>query len=545
VAAEADGIYAIDDVIKAFQKVGQAAWEADWLCRRPSVEGLVFPEFDADEHHADKPPVQLTYYRAIDWGLNVFVCLWLGVDETTETTYLLDCYRAEQGTLRQHAGYINAHAIQNVKDTFCDPAGRNRNDQTGRSNVQEFQRYGIRCSYTLSPKLTNVQNGVQLVRAMLKPASGPPKFYFIDSPGSKMFIKAMQSYRNRKVNQIWIDEPQDPQEYEHTCFPAGQMVDTPSGSRAIETLQVGDVLNSHDGLCVVEQTGANHNKELVRLRLADSRQITCTPDHPLATINGGWVRAADSMRRVLSCWKSKIVQREKVSGSSSLCGVVRSIVDTPIIRRKRREIIFAARMRAAAFASSITCIGISGNRRTVRFRKVATSIIETATSTITNWTIYSACPFPRITASTLAGMSKRCRHVWKQSAIGRFSASGAVRNIRRETRNELLDSVRPIAKQPHDGIPASMTKRESAQYAASRSLRTATHRRSIAPTNAECVSVESVERVPERATVHSLATSSGTFYINGVLVSNCDALRYYVVNRQAQHGIGVVRLGAS
>jgi len=25
----------------------------------------------------------------------------------------------------------------------------------------------------------------------------------------------MQSYRNRKVNSVWIDEPLDPQQYEH------------------------------------------------------------------------------------------------------------------------------------------------------------------------------------------------------------------------------------------------------------------------------------------------------------------------------------------
>jgi hypothetical protein len=25
----------------------------------------------------------------------------------------------------------------------------------------------------------------------------------------------MQSYRNRRVNGIWIDQPQDPQEFEH------------------------------------------------------------------------------------------------------------------------------------------------------------------------------------------------------------------------------------------------------------------------------------------------------------------------------------------
>ena len=208
------GLIAVDDAINLLQGWSKAQWDAEAECKRPSVEGLVYPEFDPFIHGIDATPEHLTVYRAIDWGLNVFVCLWLGVAKDG-TAYLLDTYRAEQGKLKQHADFINNHKHQNIKATYCDPAGRQRNDQTGRTNIQEFQRWGIPCTFTLAPKLVNIQNGVRMVKAALQPATGAPKFRYLRHDGNKPFVRAMQSYSNRKVNGIWIDEPVDPQEYSH------------------------------------------------------------------------------------------------------------------------------------------------------------------------------------------------------------------------------------------------------------------------------------------------------------------------------------------
>ena len=214
IAAETCGLYTIDDAIKSYRKVGTLMWDAEYECKRPSIEGLVYPMFDADTHRCDTPPADLKIYRAIDWGLNVFVCLWIGLDKNG-TAYLLDTYRSERATIPQHAKYILAHKLKDARATYCDPAGRNQNDQTGKSDVQVFGGLGIECSFKLSKKLREVHNGLQMVRNALQPASGPPRLFYVPSPANRTFVKAMQSYCNRKVNSIWIDEPQDPQEYEH------------------------------------------------------------------------------------------------------------------------------------------------------------------------------------------------------------------------------------------------------------------------------------------------------------------------------------------
>ena len=69
-----------------------------------------------------------------------------------------------------------------------------------------------------------------------------------------------------------------------SCFPAGTPVDTPEGPRAIESLQEGDRVLSHDGsFSVVESLVENPNDQaLVRIsHFGHKEPILCTPEHPI------------------------------------------------------------------------------------------------------------------------------------------------------------------------------------------------------------------------------------------------------------------------
>jgi len=214
IAAEAEGLFGIDDAIKAFSKLDIDTWRAEYECARPTARGLVYAAFDPQVHALPRAGDALTVYRAIDWGVATFVCLWLGEDKQGNVT-VLDTYQARDATLAQHAAHIRGHRLSNVAATYCDPAGRNRNDQTGLSAIDAFAQAGIPCKYTLAPEAREVRNGIQLVRAALRPAAGPPTLFYVDHDGNRPFVQAMLNYRNRRVNGVYIDEPQDPQEHEH------------------------------------------------------------------------------------------------------------------------------------------------------------------------------------------------------------------------------------------------------------------------------------------------------------------------------------------
>src|SRR5258705_3840752 len=56
-AKEADGFVSIDDAILMKGRVSRDTWEAEMLCRKPSVRDCVFGAFEADVHVLEQPPL--------------------------------------------------------------------------------------------------------------------------------------------------------------------------------------------------------------------------------------------------------------------------------------------------------------------------------------------------------------------------------------------------------------------------------------------------------------------------------------------------------
>lgn len=75
------------------------------------------------------------------------------------------------------------------------------------------------------------------------------------------------------------------------CFPAGTLVDTPSGARPIESIRRGDLVLSAKGSCRVRDTATRRKRSLVRV-YAQDREYTCSEHHPWLTPRG-WIAAKD------------------------------------------------------------------------------------------------------------------------------------------------------------------------------------------------------------------------------------------------------------
>ncbi len=215
VAAQASGLFAIDDAIKQLSQWSAQQWDAEAECRRPALDGLVYPQFDPSVHIVDGLDFDpdLPTCRAIDWGLNDFVCLWIQHDKAGRV-YVVDEFCSQQATVAANAADIAAlDAGVAIEASYCDPAGRNRNDQTGCSDIEVFRARGLPCTYTLAPWARQVRNGINLIRAALAPALGEPRLRI--SGNCKQLIRALESYRLRRVNGQYIDEPIKPQRFDH------------------------------------------------------------------------------------------------------------------------------------------------------------------------------------------------------------------------------------------------------------------------------------------------------------------------------------------
>jgi len=215
VAAEAVGLFAIDDAIKQYTHWSAEQWRAEAECKRPTLDGMVYAAFDRREHvQADLDfQADLPVYRAIDWGLNDFVCLWIQPDKRGRVLVVDELWTGQTTTHQVAEEIRKLDRGVRVEATFCDPAGRNRSDQTGYSDIDVFAAAGIPCRYTLSPWAREIRNGVNLIRSALKPATGPPRLLIAGK--CARLIEAFESYKLRQVNGQYVDEPVKPQPCDH------------------------------------------------------------------------------------------------------------------------------------------------------------------------------------------------------------------------------------------------------------------------------------------------------------------------------------------
>jgi hypothetical protein len=191
-AKQAGGYLTVDDSIAQMRRSSRAGWEAEMLCIKPSLENVVFAEFDPAVHvrAVDYDP-NLPLYRSLDFGfVNPFVCLWIQVDEDG-LVRVFDEYVRSRATAAVNAELIKAQTPcpeQRVTATFCDPAGSGRNDVTGTSTVRELRAMGIATRYRRS----GVLEGIELIRRAIRSGEGATSL--VVSPRCPRLIEALQCY---------------------------------------------------------------------------------------------------------------------------------------------------------------------------------------------------------------------------------------------------------------------------------------------------------------------------------------------------------------
>jgi hypothetical protein len=191
-AKNAVGYLKIEDCITQMRRASRAGWESEMLCIRPSLENIVFDEFDPLVHvkQVDFDP-SLPLYRSLDFGfVNPFVCLWIQVD-SDGVVRVIDEYIRSRATIEVHAAEIKGRLPireEQVAATFCDPAGAGVNDVTGTSVVRELRQLGINTRF----KRSSILEGVELIRRAIRDGSGTSTL--VISPRCVRLIEALQCY---------------------------------------------------------------------------------------------------------------------------------------------------------------------------------------------------------------------------------------------------------------------------------------------------------------------------------------------------------------
>jgi len=212
-AKRAHGYLKIEDCITQMRRASRAGWEAEMLCKKPSLENVVFDEFDSAVHvqPVDYDP-NLPLYRTLDFGfVNPFVCLWIQVDKAG-VVRVIDEYVRSRATIDVHAVEIKNRTLvaeEQVAATFCDPAGKSVNDVTGISAVRELRALGIAVRF----KRSGILEGIELIRRAIRSGDGTTSL--VISPRCPRLIEAMECYHYPESANTPGELPQKDGLYDH------------------------------------------------------------------------------------------------------------------------------------------------------------------------------------------------------------------------------------------------------------------------------------------------------------------------------------------
>lgn len=191
------GHVTIDDALDMKGRVSRSAWASEMLCLRPRRDDAVYAEFSPARHvygeglgavperfgaeppGADGVPVpeprrprgeppRPRLIAGMDFGFRgLTVVLWALV-EPDGTVRVVDERATAGERLDAHIDAIMASPWGLPEWLGVDPAGRQANQQTGRSNIEQLERRGL----VVRARALPVSVGTALVRARLDPA-GP------------------------------------------------------------------------------------------------------------------------------------------------------------------------------------------------------------------------------------------------------------------------------------------------------------------------------------------------------------------------------------
>jgi len=97
------------------------------------------------------------------------------------------------------------------------------------------------------------------------------------------------------------------------CFPKGTEILTRDGVRCISTIGVGDEVMTHRGWRRVKSNMRRESCEVVTRKFSNGQELTGTPDHPVWTLNEGWVGLGqltpDHVCYSVPQWRMRMIKR--------------------------------------------------------------------------------------------------------------------------------------------------------------------------------------------------------------------------------------------
>jgi hypothetical protein len=239
-AKRSKGHYSLESFIQKAILLGTGVIAADYLCAGPRPEGLWFRTFSdlniGPENPAPGQPgrynPRLPVHLPIDYGVHTGAPAFQIHKYMTQHGMVEDChifadYYSDSMTsydnglaiLRHFEARMNGRRLSEC-EVLMDPNAKNKN-AIGPVGIAEYQRAGIK-NIKWWPYMQNrKQDALRLIESFLKGGDGKPHLFI--NPECKTTIDAFRNYSRKKMYDIYLPVPEDPQ------HPWEEMIDSLAG----------------------------------------------------------------------------------------------------------------------------------------------------------------------------------------------------------------------------------------------------------------------------------------------------------------------------
>lgn len=218
-AKRSSGHYTINSLIQKAQLLSLRAFNSDFLCLGPKVDGVWFSRFSdrnitpRAEYDPLLGPVEISIDSGV-WTGAVFAQVGRGPDGIPFCRIFDEYLSFDLGAAANAASIVLAVASRcgDVKrKVSTDSAGGSANP-VGITVFSEYEAAGLRGDHGLErwPKYPGcVIDGLNLIESFVSPASGPVRLLI--HPRCVKLIQAFQAYSRKKVQGQYLEVPEDPQ----------------------------------------------------------------------------------------------------------------------------------------------------------------------------------------------------------------------------------------------------------------------------------------------------------------------------------------------
>lgn len=335
-----------------------------------------------------------------------------------------------------------------------------------------------------------------------------------------------------------------------SCFVAGTKISTAYGPMNIANVSAGDLVLTRQGFQKVKWAAeTSASASVVRLVFTSGAELVCTPNHPIFTLNRGFVAAEELTASDIFMEENEWARTNKNTLSEKqFCSMGLSSTDIQSLKERTFAITIPDTIKKKERSS----IGRFGNFTTGIYLKAASFITQTEILLTTQLRTSNVLPVNNILVSTgIENLLKRPAFTWNEFAqwqqhgtlvpkalsgtdstqlpLGQriekkflqFAQSATRTILRMPWPEQLKTRVQTLVFPKPGGTAESTMRTETADFVKSSFQSTNTASKNSA------LGLATRETLIKKEAVYNLSVENcNEYFANGVLVHNCDAVLY-------------------